>query len=58
MGKGAPVDEIDKACLEYKNCLACTTMTLNDNNCVPELVGYSLEAANVRHTVDGLQCRK
>ncbi|CBY10418.1 unnamed protein product [Oikopleura dioica] len=42
MSKGPPVDEIDRACMNYKHCLACSRLHLDDNNCIPELIEYTL----------------
>jgi len=56
MGHGAPVDQIDHACLSYKHCLACIRNQLNDDACVPELVGYTLEGPNILG--GDLHCRK
>ena len=56
MGHGAPVDQIDHACLSYKHCLACIRNQLTDESCVPELVGYTLEGPNILG--GDLHCRK
>lgn len=40
MGKGKPVDELDFACREYKQCQKCARMEFGDE-CIGERVRYS-----------------
>lgn len=40
MGKGAPLDDLDKTCKQYKECLLCARMQYGDE-CIGEAVKYT-----------------
>ena len=37
-GHGPPVDNLDRVCKRYKDCLRCARERHKDNFCLPELV--------------------
>ena len=42
---GAPVDELDQTCREYKNCLSCVAKE-HGRSCMAESVDYSYGKTN------------
>jgi len=50
-GFGPPVDELDRVCKEYKDCVKCAKIEFGDM-CIGEFVKYKMKITN-----GGVQCR-